>query len=195
MNSASTMGKLPRTIRMDPSDTFVFERAAEPGEWAVSGAFVFHGCEPASLPTKQRTAFRAGFIGLSSFGYSTLAVVSEASGPEHDEATTLLALKLVERFGAPDLAIALPAAREEIAFAADLCKGHAVGTLLALHRTEEGGRIRERFRTLKPREAGSDPHAAAMRGHGKAFFLVETNEDDEAEEHVDLVGLMSEKQR
>ena len=33
--------KLIRTIRLDPSDTFVFERAAEPGEWAVSGAFVF----------------------------------------------------------------------------------------------------------------------------------------------------------
>ena len=30
--------KLLRTIRLDPSDTFVFERAAEPGEWAVSGA-------------------------------------------------------------------------------------------------------------------------------------------------------------
>jgi len=33
--------KLIRTIRLDPSDTFVFERAAEPGEWAVSGAFAF----------------------------------------------------------------------------------------------------------------------------------------------------------
>ena len=33
--------KLLRTIRLDPSDTFVFERAAKPGEWAVSGAFVF----------------------------------------------------------------------------------------------------------------------------------------------------------
>jgi len=33
--------KLIRTIRLDPSDTFVFARAAEPGEWAVSGAFVF----------------------------------------------------------------------------------------------------------------------------------------------------------
>ena len=32
--------KLLRTIRLDPSDTFVFERAAEPGEWAVSGAFM-----------------------------------------------------------------------------------------------------------------------------------------------------------
>jgi hypothetical protein len=33
--------KLLRTVRLDASDTFVFGAAAEPGEWAVSGAFVF----------------------------------------------------------------------------------------------------------------------------------------------------------
>jgi hypothetical protein len=32
--------KLLRRIRLAPSDTFVFERATEPGEWAVSGDFV-----------------------------------------------------------------------------------------------------------------------------------------------------------
>ena len=41
--------KLLRTIRLDPSDTFVFERAAEPGEWAVSGSFVFWDDDPATL--------------------------------------------------------------------------------------------------------------------------------------------------
>ena len=39
--------KLLRTIRLDPSDTFVFDRAAEPGEWAVSGAFMFGHTDPA----------------------------------------------------------------------------------------------------------------------------------------------------
>ncbi|MCZ8261422.1 MAG: DUF6505 family protein, partial [Beijerinckiaceae bacterium] len=29
------MPRLLRTIRLDPSDAFVFNRAAEPGEWAV----------------------------------------------------------------------------------------------------------------------------------------------------------------
>lgn len=33
--------KLPRTLRLDPSDTFVFAQAAEPGEWAVTGTFLF----------------------------------------------------------------------------------------------------------------------------------------------------------
>ncbi len=43
------MLKFPRTIRLDPSDTFVFERAAVPGEWAVSGAFAFWNRDPARL--------------------------------------------------------------------------------------------------------------------------------------------------
>ncbi|HEX3161007.1 MAG TPA: DUF6505 family protein, partial [Pseudolabrys sp.] len=51
--------KLIRTIRLDPSDTFVFEKAAEPGEWAVSGAFVFWNRDPATLEGKARTAFRS----------------------------------------------------------------------------------------------------------------------------------------
>ena len=57
------MLKFPRTIRLDPSDTFVFERAAEPGEWAVSGAFVFWNSDPATLAQKQRVALRSGFLG------------------------------------------------------------------------------------------------------------------------------------
>ncbi len=52
--------KLIRTIRLDPSDTFVFERAAEPGEWAVSGAFVFWNADVAKLEGKARSAFRGG---------------------------------------------------------------------------------------------------------------------------------------
>ena len=43
--------KLLRTIRLDPSDTFVFERAAEPGEWAVSGG-------PSCLRTPTRRGAR-----------------------------------------------------------------------------------------------------------------------------------------
>ena len=56
--------KLLRTIRLDASDTFVFERAAEPGEWAVSGAFAFWGGDPGKLEGKARSAFRGGFLGI-----------------------------------------------------------------------------------------------------------------------------------
>ena len=71
--------KLLRTIRLDPSDSFVFEKPAEPGEWAVSGAFEFALRDPAGLAGKARTAFRAGFLGLGSLGRSTLVQIVEAS--------------------------------------------------------------------------------------------------------------------
>lgn len=66
--------KLLRTIRLDPSDTFVFEQAAEPGEWAVSGAFIFWNSEPVALEGKARTAFRSGFLGVSTLGLSLIHI-------------------------------------------------------------------------------------------------------------------------
>ena len=50
--------KLLRTIRLDPSDTFVFDVAAEPGEWAVPGGFAFWDEDPAQMSGKRRQAFR-----------------------------------------------------------------------------------------------------------------------------------------
>ena len=43
--------KLLRTIRLDPSDTFIFDPPAEPGEWAVSGAFAAGSTAVATLPS------------------------------------------------------------------------------------------------------------------------------------------------
>ncbi len=62
---ATGMNRLPRTIRLDPSDLVVFERAAEPGEWAVPGGFPFWDDDPAALAGKRRQAFRAGFLGAA----------------------------------------------------------------------------------------------------------------------------------
>src|ERR687896_674185 len=87
--------KLLRTIRLDPSDTFVFERAAEPGEWAVSGAFVFSDADPAELAGKARTAFRAGFLGLESLGWSTLVQIVNATEEDRVAAVDTLARQLV----------------------------------------------------------------------------------------------------
>src|SRR4029453_19142425 len=88
------MLKLPRTIRLDPSDTFVFERAAEPGEWAVSGAFVFWNRDPEDLGPKQRVALRSGFLGIVSLGWSTLALVTEASEADRQTMIERLAEQL-----------------------------------------------------------------------------------------------------
>jgi len=144
--------KLLKTVRADPSDTFVFESAAGPGEWAVSGAFAFAHLDLASLAGKARAAFRSGFLGVESLGRSTLAQVVEVSDQERIEATELLTRRLVESFGAPDLATARPAAEEEIAFAASLSH-HPSGMLVAVARRYENGETHEAFRTLSPRMA------------------------------------------
>lgn len=175
--------KLLRTIRLDPSDTFVFERAAEPGEWAVSGAFVFWDTDPAALSGKARAAFRGGFLGVESLGRSTLVQIVEASEQDRAKVIETLAQKLVEHFGAPDLAAARLAAEEEVAFAASLCD-HPKDTLVAVHRTHEDGNMREAFRTLHPR-AGPKPL--------RAFAFLEVEGEEETEERVDLAGLAGDK--
>ena len=181
------MLKLPRTIRLDPSDTFVFERAAEPGEWAVSGAFVLWNQDPATLAQKQRVALRSGFLGIESLGWSTLAIVTEATAAERQTMVERLAAQLLEKFGAPDLDAARGAAEEEVAFAASLCD-HPAQTLHAVQRSVEDGEIPERFRTLKPREAAGD--ADSLHAHARAFTFHEVEGDEEPTEEVDLLGLM-----
>jgi len=177
--------RLPRTIRLDPSDTVVFAHAAEPGEWAVPGTFVFWGRPADSLSRKEAIAFRSGFLGVGSFGHSTLVVVQQASMAERAAMVELLAGQLVARLGAPDMATALPAAEEEVSLAESLCRGHDPNTLIALYRKHEGCEIREQFRTLKPRhETGFG--GAHLQGHDRAFHLVE---EDDAGETIDLFAL------
>ena len=181
------MLKLPRTIRLDPSDTFVFERAAEPGEWAVSGAFVFWNRDPSSLGQKQRVALRSGFLGIDSLGWSTLTIVTDATEADRQAMVECLSEQLLEKFGAPDLEAARGAAEEEVAFAASLCD-HPAQTLLAVQRSIENGEIRERFRTLKPREVSED--ADRLHAHARAFTYHEVDDGAEPSEEVDLPGLM-----
>jgi hypothetical protein len=171
--------KLLRTIRLDPSDSFVFAPAAEPGEWAVSGAFMFADRDPAGLDGKARAALRAGLLGIASFGWSTLAQIVEASDDDRRAAVEMLANQLVARLGAPGLAAARAAAEEEIAFASSLCT-HPAGTLIAVHRTHEDGEIREAFRALRPRE-GAKPL--------RAFSFLEVEGEEGVGEEIDLAGL------
>ena len=178
------MTRLPRTIRLDPSDKVVFLNAAEPGEWAVPGTFLFWGRHADSLSRKEQIAFRTGFVGVDSFGHSTLVTVQDATATERAEMVTALARQLVTHLGAPSLGAALPAAEEEVALAESLCKGHALNTLIALYRRFEDGQIREQFRTLKPRDetAFSGSH---LQGHDHAFQFFE----EDVEDHVDIFTL------
>lgn len=167
--------KLLRTIRLDPSDTFIFPSAAEPGEWAISGAFVFADVEPSNLEGKALAAFRGGFLGVPSLGWSTLAQIVEVNAKDRNEAVDLVARSLLDRFDAPDFAAAHRAAEEEVDFVASLCD-HPIDTLIAVHRRDENGTIREAFRSLRAR-------SGTKRWHAFSF------QEDEPAEFVDLAKL------
>ncbi|MCH8465789.1 MAG: DUF6505 family protein [Roseinatronobacter sp.] len=180
------MIRLPRTIRLDASDKVVFTHAAEPGEWAVPGTFLFWGRSRESLSRKEAIAFRSGFLGVESFGHSTLVTVQEARPEERAAMVEGLARQLVAHLGAPSLEAARPAAEEEVALAESLCRAHALNTLIALHRRHDDGAIVEQFRTLKPRDESAFS-GAHLQGHDRAFHFVEAVED-----HVDLFTLRGE---
>ena len=182
------MTRLPRTIRLDPSDAVVFASAAPPGEWAVPGTFLFWGRPADTLSRKEAIAFRSGFLGVDSFGHSTLVAVQEASAQERALMVETLARQLVAHLGAPSLEAARPAAEEEVALAEGLCQGHDLNTLIALHRRHDGdGAIREQFRTLKPRDETAFS-ASHLQGHDRAFQFFEEEAEDAAD-HVDLFAL------
>jgi hypothetical protein len=177
--------KLLRTIALDASDTFIFDVPAEPGDWAVSGAFRFCDRDPAKLSGKDRSAFRSGFLGVQSWGWSTLAQIVHASDDDRGALVEFLAGQLVERFGAPDPATARLAAEEEVAFVQALC-AHPVGTLIAVHRSASDGDVRESFRRLQLREG---------QGHGKAFSFMEVEDDTEPDGDLNLANMSEEPPR
>jgi Family of unknown function (DUF6505) len=171
--------KLIRTIRFDPSDTFVFDRAAEPGEWAVTGTFMYAEGDPSALQGKARAAFRSGFLGVTSLGWSTLVQIVEANDPDRLAAIDTLAKQLVTHFGAPTINDAIAAAVEEFEFAASLCN-HPLDTLIAMHRSHDDGEIREAFRTLRPKD-GPKPL--------RAFAFLDVEGEDEPGDEVDLAAM------
>ena len=180
--------RLPRTIRMDTTDPLVFGtgEAAEPGEFAVTGAFEFLAEEPAALTGKRRQAFANGFLGTGSFGWSTFVAVASVDAARYRAVVEALARRFVERHGAPSLEVARPVAAEEVAFAAALCQDHPVNTLLALSRfVDDSGAICEQVRVVEPR--GERPHTA--------IWDIVAEEEEVPGESVDLVALATGKGR
>jgi len=140
---------------------------------------MFWNADPASMEGKERAAFRSGFLGVGSLGWSTLAQIVEANDDDRLAAIDTLARHLVAEFGAPSVADAVAAAEEEFSFAASLCD-HPLDMLIAVHRTFENGEIREAFRTLRPRG-----ERKAMR----AFSFLEVEGEEGPVETVDLAKL------
>ena len=131
------------------------------------------------LDGKARTAFRSGFLGVNSLGWSTLAQIVEASAAERAELVELLVGLLVEHFGAPDVTAARTAAEDEVAFAESLCT-EPRDTLIAVHRRYEDGAVRESFRTLRPRHGGKP---------ARVFDFFDVEDEDEPGEAVNLTEL------
>ena len=177
--------KLLRTIRLDVSDTFVFDRSAEPGEWAVSGVFAFWSKDPAKLEGKARVAFRSGFLGVESLGWSTLVQIVEASENDRSGLVDTLANQLLQHFGAPTIAAAKAAAEEEVTFAESLCTVPHDG-VIAVHRTFENGAVRETFRTLRAKEGAKLT---------RVFSFIESEGDTDPGEHIDLIDMAEREQK
>jgi hypothetical protein len=182
------MPKLLRAIRLDASDTYVYERAAAAGEWVVSGAFMFWDRDLHALEGRAKQAFRAGFLGLSTFGWSTLAVVVDANNEERAQAVASLADYLQSHHNAPTYEAACAAAEDEIAFSESLA-AHADQTLVAVHRTiNADGEISEQFRTFHSADA---KQATAMPCSAGAFSVVDDDHDDATSSDFDLAGTVA----
>ncbi len=160
--------RLPRTIQLDVSDRHVFDHAAEPGEWAVTGTFSFLDDAPEEAAGKRRTAFQHGFLGTGSFGWSTLVMVADAPPAVLASVTDALARHFVDRHGAPSLDAAREVASREVAFAASLCE-HPVGTLLTIFRQHGPDGVVEQFATVTRNAAQPD---AGGPDFGKPFDLL-----------------------
>jgi len=139
--------KFPRTVQFDISDKNTFPVVAEPEEWALTGTFAFADSEPQQLSNKEQLAFRNGWLGIGSFGFSTFVVVAEITQDQFETVISRIAGHLFEHYEAPDMLAAAKAARIEADYAANLCH-HPLETILAIDRefTEEG--IRERVRVI-----------------------------------------------
>ncbi|MEO3429679.1 DUF6505 family protein [Pelagibius sp. CAU 1746] len=148
-----TPTRLPRAIRLDQSDLHVFERPCEIGEWAIPGSFAYADVEPARLEGKAQIVFKSAWLGLTSFGHTTLVEVAEIGEADFFAAVERLARHIEEAYRAPSFGDALAAARRELEDAAGLCE-HKLGTLLAVEREPGDEGFVERFRVIEPARAG-----------------------------------------
>ena len=140
--------KFAKTIRFDKSDLNIFPLASEEGELAIVGTFNFYNLKQDDLKGKVKQAFSNGFMGCTTFGYSTLVSLVNIKEKELQQLKTNLGKFLIDNFGAPSQEMAEEAANEEINFMLDLCKNHEIGSLLSLSRTWETDGIQEKFRNL-----------------------------------------------
>jgi len=141
--------KFLRAIRLDDSDSRAYEHASQPGEWAVPGSFAFLDVDANSMQGKRLQAFKSGFLGTQSFGWTTLVEIAEIGDDEYQQVIDRLAAHFMEHYGAPHIAAALPAAGEEAHYASVICE-YPLNTLLAIEREFGEDGIVESLKVVKP---------------------------------------------
>jgi len=153
--------KLARTVRFDESDENIFHHPADVGEWAISGGFEFSNWTDADLTGKSRQAFSNGWLGLASFGRSSLVAVTRIEPVEIDELVDRLADHFVEIYGAPTRQLARPVAQSELRHMQELCEDQSPNAILVVYRelTESG--VREQYRSIR----GSDAELMQIAVH------------------------------
>ena len=151
------------TVRLDVSDENAFPLAAQTDEWALTGTFAFADTEPERLQKKEQLAFRNGWLGTNSFGRATFVLIKEISDEQYQLVVSRLAEYIFKYYGAPDIFVAIEAARREVEFAAGLCE-HPIGTMLSIEREFTDNGISERFQVIQNQGEGM---------HAKIWSLVE----------------------
>jgi hypothetical protein len=152
--------QLARVIRLDDSDANVYAPAADPGEWAIPGAFAFSNWTDADLEDgKAREAFTHGWLGLESFGRASLVAVAPITDFERNQLVERLAEYFLEHFGAPSIEAARPVAEDEIAQMQAMCEDQDPNTMIVVERAMEAVGVREKFRLVAPKSASLEAFA------------------------------------
>jgi len=151
--------KLARAIHFDDSDTRVFHSPARTGEWCISGGFEFSNWTEGDLVGKSKQAFSNGWLGVETFGRSSLVAVAQIEPYEREALAQSLAQHFVSIYGAPSRDAALPVALEELDQMIALCDEQEPNTLLTVTRILTEGGVKESYGTIAPQEAGLEQFA------------------------------------
>ena len=188
--AAAGMTRLPRTLRLDPSDPLVFDARGRAGRMGGARRLRLLGRGPggagrqaaAGLPRRLPRPRHLRLVHPGRGGRGR-------DGGAREAAVAALAAHILAEHGAPDAAAAGPRREEEIAFADSLCD-HPPGTVLALH--AHGGGRRACASASAPctgarrRTATSAPAGLRHRRGGG---------EDEPPERPDLAALRAEEGR
>jgi hypothetical protein len=151
--------KLARVIRLDDSDIEVYERPADPGEWAIPGTFEFSNWTESDLGGRAGQAFSHGWLSLTSFGRASVVAVAQVTEAEKEALTSALAQYFISAWGAPNIEAAWPIATEEIAQMEAMCGDQAENTLIVLTREVTEAGVKDRFRLIPPQNAALEAFA------------------------------------